>query len=189
MAQSYPASLKGQFLVAMPGLVDPHFYRSVTCICEHMETGAVGVVVNRVHPTLCGKDVFEELNMKYISSAESIPIHVGGPVHVGEIFVVHGPPFDWEGCMQITSSMAMSNTKDILSAIAQGQGPESSIIILGCAGWGQGQLDSEIKANAWLTWPIFEEAIFEIPPDDRWHEVMKRAGVDPSLLSNTAGHA
>ncbi len=189
MEACQPSYLKGHILVAMPGLNDPNFFKSVTCICEHVETGAVGIIVNRVHPSLYSKDIFQELNIDYLPKAASIPIHIGGPVHMGEIFVLHGPPFGWEGCLHITTSLAMSNTKDILEAIAKDQGPESFLLILGCAGWGQGQLDSEIKGNAWLTWPVFNEIIFDIPPEDRWNESMKRVGVDPALLSDTPGHA
>ena len=189
MQERHPESLKGQFLMAMPGLADPNFVQTVTCICEHTPSGAVGVVVNRVHPFLSGKEVFDELKMEYISEAASLPIYIGGPVHVGEIFVLHGPPFDWQGTMMITPSMAMSNTRDILSAIVLGNGPESFMIALGCAGWGLGQLEAEIKQNVWLTCPISDKIVFDIPVESRWNETMKMMGIDPILLSDTAGHA
>lgn len=189
MEDSYPSSLKGQLLVAMPGLLDPNFFKSVTCVCEHVATGALGITINRVHPTLSGKDIFKELKIDYSPEAGSVPIHIGGPVHVAEIFVLHGFPFTWQGCMKITSSLALSNTKDILEAIAVGKGPQSYGIFLGCAGWGEGQLDSEIKSNAWITWPIFDEILFKVPPEERWMEAMNRVGVDPALLSDEAGHA
>ena len=175
--------------MAMPLLLDHNFYQTVTCICEYTPAGAVGIVVNRVHPSLTGKDIFDELKMEYISTAESIPIHIGGPVHIGEIFVLHGLPFGWEGCFMITPTLAMSNTRDILEAVAMGRGPQSFIIALGCAGWGPGQLESEIKENSWLTSPVFEEIIFEIPIEIRWEEAMKKMGVDPALLLDKSGHA
>ena len=156
----YQGSLKGQFLMAMPGLVDPNFHQTVTCMCEHNSQGAMGLVVNRVQSALTAKDIFEELKMEYASEAEKIPIHTGGPVHIAEIFVLHGPPFDWEGSLKITPNLALSNTKDILASIALGKGPHSSIIRLGCAGWGPGQLEAEIKQKARLTVPVFEENIF-----------------------------
>jgi putative transcriptional regulator len=182
-------TLKGQFLLAMPSLLDPNFYQAVTCICEHSENGALGIIVNRVHHSLTAKDIFEELTIGHDPGMESIPIYLGGPVHLGEIFVLHGPPFDWEASLMITPSLAMSNTRDILEAIATGGGPRSFIIILGCAGWGPGQLESEIKENAWLNYPIFEENIFYVPVESRWEEAVKKLGIDPILLSNTAGHA
>jgi len=182
-------SLKGKFLTAMPLLTDQNFDHTVTCICEYTPAGAVGIVVNRVHPTLSGKDIFQELNIDYISGAESIPIHVGGPVHIGEIFMLHGTPFEWEGCLAITPTIAMSNTKDILEAVAMGKGPKSFMIALGCAGWGPGQLESEIKQNAWLTSPVVDEIVFDMPIESRWEVTLKKMGIDPALLMDTAGHA
>ncbi len=173
----------------MPLLVDENFHQTVTCICEYTSAGAVGIVVNRVHPSLSGKDIFEELDIEYLPVAESIPIHIGGPVHISEIFVLHGPPFDWEGCLAITQNLAMSNTRDILEAVAVGKGPKSFIIALGCAGWGPGQLESEIKQNAWLTSPIFDEIIFGKPIEARWEVTMRKMGIDPVQLMDTVGHA
>ncbi|MFC1886478.1 YqgE/AlgH family protein [Thermodesulfobacteriota bacterium] len=189
MEEEIPESLKGQFLMAMPGLADPNFFQTVTCICEHTEEGAVGIVVNRVHAPLSAKDIFDELKIKYIPETESIPVHIGGPVHSNEIFVLHGPPFGWSGCRTFTPTLAMSNTRDILEALSMGKGPKSFILSLGCAGWGPGQLEAEIKQNAWLTSPVFEDIIFHIPADDRWEEAVRKVGIDPILLSDTAGHA
>jgi putative transcriptional regulator len=189
MPTTTPASLKGQFLTAMPGMADPNFYQTVTCICEHNENGAMGIVINRVQPSVSGQDIFEELGIDFAPGAQAIPIHIGGPVHLGEIFVLHGPPLEWEASLGITASVAMSNTRDILEAIAMNQGPRSFIISLGCAGWGPGQLEAEIKENAWLTSPIFEENIFKLPVESRWEEAVKKMGINPTLLSDTAGHA
>ncbi len=185
----YLTFMKGQFLMAMPGLLDPNFFQTVTCISEHTEAGAVGIVVNRVHPYLSAKSIFDELKAEYKAGAESIPIYIGGPVHIGEVFVLHGPPFNWQGCLVITPFMAMSNTLDIIKAIAMGKGPKSFIIALGCAGWGQGQLESEIKENTWLTGPIIKEIVFDVQVHTRWEEAVKKIGIDPVLLSEKAGHA
>lgn len=175
--------------MAMPSLTDLNFYRSVTCVCEHTSSGAIGVVVNQIQPDFFGKDIFDELKMEYIPDTESIPIYLGGPVHMGEVFVLHGPPFEWDGCLKITSSLAMSNTKDIVKAIAMGRGPALFIIALGCAGWGRGQLESELRANAWLTCPLSESIIFDIPVENRWEKALNIIGIDPLLLSKTAGNA
>ncbi len=181
--------LKGQMLIAMPTLMDPNFIRSVTCICEHTMAGAVGIVINHHHPLLTAGEIFKELKINCIDQAESIPVFLGGPVHIGEIFILHGPPFHWEGCLQITASLALSNTRDILEAIALGRAPRSFIIALGCAGWGKGQLESEILANVWLTCPLTETLLFNSPIETRWDEAMKMVGVDPAFLSGTAGSA
>jgi putative transcriptional regulator len=189
MASLTTASLKGHFLMAMPGLADPNFLQSVTCICEHNAQGAMGIVVNRLLERLRAKDIFEELGIRCRPGLEALPIYGGGPVHEGELFMLHGPPFTWEATLQVTPWLGLSNTRDILEAIAAGRGPESFLISLGCAGWGPGQLESEIKENAWLTQPVFEENIFVLPAHVRWAEALKRMGVDPVLLSETAGHA
>jgi len=182
-------SLKGHFLMAMPSLKDPNFFQTVSIICEHNVEGAVGVVVNRQHANLLGEDIFKELMIDYVPGTASIPIHIGGPVHIGEIFMIHGPPFDWESCIMVTPTIAMSNTRDIVESVAMGRGPESYIFSLGCAGWGPGQLEAEIRDNAWLTIPAVDEIVFSWPLESRWDEAVRRIGIDPALLSDTAGNA
>ncbi len=173
----------------MPNLLDPNFYQSVTCICEHTLEGALGLVINRTLPDLTAAMVFRELGLEPVPSMDSAPVFLGGPVHKGQIFVLHGPPFEWESFHPVTTSLALSNSKDILAALAQGKGPRSFILALGCAGWGPGQLESEIMANAWLTSPVDEAILFEIKPEARWEQAAKLIGVDISLLGDTVGHA
>jgi putative transcriptional regulator len=182
-------SLKGQFLIAMPGLMDPNFYQTVTFMCEHTSDGAVGIVLNRVHDTLIVKNIFTELQLDVGTEIGSLPVHMGGPVNANQIFVLHGPPFEWEGCLQISSTIAMSNTIDLFKALSSGEGPNSFIISLGCAGWGPGQLESELKQNAWLNGPALEEIIFDVPFEMRWQEAVRKMGINPALLTGTAGHA
>ncbi|CAB5079869.1 UPF0301 protein YqgE [Olavius algarvensis associated proteobacterium Delta 3] len=182
-------SLKGHFLMAMPGLLDPNFFQTVTCISEHTADGALGLVINRVHQSLTADVIFNELKITAPIHAEKTPVFIGGPVHIGEVFVLHGSPFHWEGCLQVTASLGMSNTIDILETIAMGVGPAAYLLMLGCAGWGEGQLEAEIKQNAWLTSPAIDEIIFQTPADQRWEAALQGLGVDPGLLSGTAGHA
>lgn len=189
MHSAPPQSLKGQFLMAMPGLADPNFSKTVTCLCEHNEQGAMGIVINRRHELLCGKDIFDELEIACGPNAKQVPVHIGGPVHSGEIFILHGRPLEWEESLKVTPTLALSNTRDVLEAVAQGRGPTSFLISLGCAGWGPGQLEMEIRDNAWLTYPAFDENIFVLPIEERWEEAMRRIGVRPAMLSGTAGHA
>ena len=181
--------LKGHFLIAMPSLADPNFSHTVTCICEHTAEGAVGLVINRVHPELTMEAVLKELNLESVPEVDSLPVHMGGPVHTSQIFVVHGPPFGWEACRPVTPSFALSNSKDLLEELAKGQGPESFIITLGCAAWGPGQLESEIMANVWLTCPASETVMFESPVDQRWEKAARLIGIDVRLLTGVAGHA
>lgn len=189
MSSSNTPFLKGQLLIAMPALADSNFSYTVTFLAEHNAAGALGIVVNRNHPDLTARDIFAELGLAHSPSAASVPVYAGGPVHTGEVFILHGPPFSWESCFQITPTIAMSNSLDLLQAIAQGRGPSAFIIALGCAGWAQGQLEREIMENVWLTGDPAENIIFEVPPEDRWMEAVKKMGIDPVLLSGTAGHA
>ena len=189
MQDKNPASLKGHFLTAMPGLADPNFSYTVTCVCEHTPEGTLGIVINRPHPSLTAKLIFDELKLPYVGASQNAPIYVGGPVHMDQIFILHGPPFEWDGCLNVTTDLAMSNTLDILKAIALGNGPQLFMIALGCAGWGAGQLESEIKNNSWLTTPANHDIIFNIAVDQRWAAAVKQMGIDPALLSIHAGHA
>ena len=182
-------SLKGNFLLAMPAMADINFSRTVTCIAEHTADGALGVVVNRILPAITAKTIFEELKLDTTPAADTIPIHIGGPVHENEIFILHGAPFDWEGSLMITPTIAMSNTMDVIRALAGGGGPESFIIALGCAGWAPGQLEYELAQNAWLTCPASEKIMFEEDMDQRWSEAVKMMGINPMLLTDTPGHA
>jgi len=173
----------------MPGLADPNFAKTVTCICEHTQDGAVGISINRIGTVIFGKDLFEGLNMDYSANAAEIPIFIGGPVHMGEIFILHGPPLNWQGSFLITPSLAMSRSTDIIKAIATDRGPQSFLITLGCAGWGPGQLEAEIMENIWLISHVFEEILFNTPVEMRWETAINKLGIDPDMLSNTAGHA
>ncbi len=189
MNPHFAESLKGQLLIAMPGLNDPNFFQTVTFICEHTEDGAIGLIINRVHPTLTTKEIFEELHISSTSKTEASQIHIGGPVHMNEIFILHGPPFNWQGCLTVSPSLAVTNSRDVLDAFSEGKGPDSFLIALGCAGWGPGQLEYEIRENAWLTGTVSDEIIFKTPIENRWDVAVRNIGIDPDSLSQTAGHA
>ena len=189
MASDYPESLKGQFLMAMPALLDPNFHQTVVCISEHTHDGAVGIVINRVHPTIKAATILDELEMDYRPELSHVPIHLGGPVHTSELFILHGPPFDESTSLVVTPSLAMSTTRDVLQRIAWAKGPSYYLIALGCAGWGPGQLEAEIRQNAWLTGDIEEKILFELPSEKRWSAALENLGIDPALLIDTAGHA
>lgn len=187
--ETMAGDLKGHFLMAMPGLLDPNFHQTVTLICEHSQDGALGLVINRRHAFLTCAEIFKELKIEYAPAAALSPVYIGGPVHGGEIFMLHGPPFAWEACLMISPTLAMSNSRDILEAIAVNRGPDAFMVCLGCAGWGPGQLEAELRENAWLTFPAQEEIIFDAAVEDRWERALKRMGIDPSLLSATSGNA
>ena len=184
MSDEHSDSLKGRFLIAMPGLPDPNFSQTVTCMCEHNAAGALGFIVNRIHPLLTGRELFDDLNIETNDAIDTLKVYLGGPVQPSGVFILHGPPFDWQGCMPVTPWCGLSNTRDILEAIARGEGPESVLILLGCAGWGPLQLDNEIHDNAWLTCPVSQEILFDIPPELRWERAMMQIGVNSDNLSD-----
>lgn len=175
--------------MAMPSLADPNFHHTVTCISEHTPEGAVGIVINRAHTDLTAKLIFDELGIECTPETAVIPIHVGGPVHVNELFVLHSQPFDLDGYFLINADLALSNSKAMLEAIASGKGPKSCLIALGCAGWGPGQLEWELMQNAWLTLPCSHDIIFDMPMEERWETAIRRLGIDPDMMTETAGNA
>jgi len=189
MAENSMDSLRGHFLTAMPLLMDPNFKNTVTCICEHGEKGAMGIIVNRLFPNLSAGTIFKELEIGSVPEADNQPIYVGGPVHPNEMFILHGPPFGWQGTFMVTSTLALSNSIDLLSAIAMGHGPLAYFITLGSAGWAPGQLEMELQENAWLTSPVSDEVIFSIPIEKRWNATLAGMGINPAGLSDRAGHA
>ena len=174
--------LKGHFIIAMPGLPDSNFAQSVICVCDHNNTGALGFVINKIHPLLTGRELFDNLNIDCNDNIDKIKIYLGGPVQQNRIFVLHGPPFHWHGCMQITSKLGLTNTKNILKALAKGKGPELFMIILGCAGWEPLQLDNEIRDNVWISCPISEQILFNVKTDMRWEETMIELGTNQMEL-------
>ncbi len=175
--------------MAMPGMSDPNFQNSVTCISEHTPEGALGVVVNRVFEGLSAQHIFDELKIESNAAAAEIPVHFGGPVHGNELFVLHGAPLDGDGILIVNDELALNNSRQVLEDIAMGTGPSQFLIALGCAGWGAGQLEWEMKENAWLSTPCVSEIIFELPIETRWESAINRLGIDPDLLSGTAGNA
>ncbi|MDL2268938.1 YqgE/AlgH family protein [Desulfosarcina sp. OttesenSCG-928-G17] len=182
-------SLKGQFLIAMPGLKDPNFYRTVTFMTEHNAHGAMGVVFNRVHPKIRAKMVFDALKIAPGTDISRVPVHGGGPVRPNEIFILHEAPFEWKNSVMITPSVALSNSRDIIEAIAAGESPENFLVALGSAGWGSGQLERELHDNTWITSAGSAEIIFSLSVDTRWEAAIRALGIDPEQLSDMAGSA
>lgn len=160
MADETSQCLKGHFLLAIPGLPDPNFAQTVTCMCEHNESGALGFIVNKIHPLLTGRELFEDLKIECDKSVDKIEIYLGGPVQPSGVFVLHGPPFEWNESIRVVDWLALSNSRDILEAVAQQRGPENFMILLGCAGWAPMQLDNEMEDAAWLTCPVSEDILF-----------------------------
>ncbi|QVL47809.1 MAG: YqgE/AlgH family protein [Thiocapsa sp.] len=186
---SFSTSLTNHFLIAMPGLQDPNFSRTVTYVCEHTDQGAMGIVINRPLDVRLG-ELLDQLEIVALRpSAEQIPVYQGGPVQTDRGFVLHtsGPTYD--STLSITSDISVTTSRDVLEAIASGEGPEQTLVALGYAGWGSGQLEQEMSANAWLSGPASQEIIFRMDPSARWLAAAQLLGVDLNLLSGEAGHA
>lgn len=182
-------NLTNHFLIAMPSLADPNFYHTVTYICAHNEDGAMGIIINRPLDLSLGEVLAQ---MKITASSESIermPIYQGGPVFTNRGFVLHQPLKSWDSCISITDDLGIATSRDILQSIATGTGPDKSLIALGYAGWAPGQLEQEIKDNAWLNTPADTGIIFNTPHELRWQAAAGLAGVDLEKLSIDVGHA
>jgi len=185
-AQQY---LTNHFLIAMPALADPNFFHTVTYICEHNRDGALGIVINRPLDMSLG-EILSQLDCETGNSDISgRPVYMGGPVQQERGFVLHQPVGEWEATLRITDDIGITTSRDILAAIARGDGPGHSLIALGYAGWAPGQLEQEIADNAWLNGPADPEILFNLPDDRRWTAAAALLGVDLTLLSGDAGHA
>jgi putative transcriptional regulator len=182
-------NLTQHFLIAMPNMADPHFAKSLTFICEHNDQGALGVVVNR--PTEMNlHSLLEQVSIAPDSDEfKSVAVHFGGPVQVDRGFVLHTPVGTWQSTLAVGSEIGLTTSKDILQAVARGEGPRQIIVTLGYAGWAPGQLEHELAQNAWLTVQARRDVIFDLPAEERLPAAMNLLGVDYAKLSDTAGHA
>jgi len=186
---SFTTSLTNHFLIAMPGLEDPNFSRTVTYVCEHTERGAMGIVINRPMNIRLG----EMLDQLDIASSDrrvlEASVYLGGPVQPERGFVLHPTAEGFDSTLNVTPEISITTSRDILEAIADGKGPTHRLIALGYAGWGGGQLEQEIGANTWLSGPVDVEIIFRLPASARWRAAAQLLGIDMNLLSGEAGHA
>jgi putative transcriptional regulator len=182
-------NLTRHFLIAMPAMADPHFAKTLTLICEHNDRGALGVVVNRpvdmnVHALL------EQIEAPSTNEAlKSVPVHYGGPVQMDRGFVLHTPLGQWQSSLAVGDDLGLTTSKDILEALARGEGPRQMLVTLGYAGWAPGQLEHELAQNAWLTVPAESSVIFDLPAEQRFPAAMALLGINPAMLSEDAGHA
>jgi putative transcriptional regulator len=183
------ANFTDHFLIAMPQMLDPNFAGTLTYICDHGEQGALGVVVNRpIELNL--ESLFSQIGLDLIDEhLRQEPVYYGGPVQVERGFVLHRPVGTWGSTLSVNDRVGLTTSKDILEATARKEGPAEILVTLGYAGWGPGQLEDEIKQNAWLTVPADPQVIFALPAKERLGAAMHLLGIDLSMLSEEAGHA
>ena len=191
------SNVEGQLLIAMPGMPDSRFARSVVYMCSHSQDGAMGLIINKPAEDLRFGDLIKQV--KLFDEDEAIelngdnadrPVHTGGPVETSRGFVLHSPDYQTQSAtMTITDGICLTATTDILKAMATGNGPKRSMLALGYSGWAPGQLESELGANGWLNCPADPELVFAEDPALKYDQALSVLGVDPSHLVSTAGRA
>ncbi|WP_375410093.1 YqgE/AlgH family protein [uncultured Methylobacterium sp.] len=189
--------LDGQFLVAMPGLTDERFARSVIYVCAHSADGAMGIILNKAVDDLNMPDLLIQLDIATEADAIRLrervghmPVLMGGPVDAKRGFVLHSDDFHIaQSTLIIDDGICLTATVEILRAIATGEGPANAVLALGYAGWQPGQLETEIMANGWLTCPADPDLIFHTQLDAKYERTLRSNGIDPAMLSSTAGRA
>lgn len=179
-----------QLLVAMPGMVGGSLADTVIYICEHNDEGALGVVVNRPMDLTVG-DLLKRLDLELsleIDVRQAFPVFFGGPVQTDRGFVLHTPVGDYSSSIVI-GDLALTTSRDVLQDVAAGSGPDHLLVTLGYAGWGAGQLEEEMAQGAWLHVEADADILFEVPAAERYHAALAQLGIDPIMLTGTAGHA
>ena len=182
--------LSGKLLIAMPGMSDPRFEKSVVYICAHSDDGAIGLVVNRRADGVSQKDLFGQLDIEIDPARQAAWVHYGGPVEMGRGFVLHSADYHIEeATLEVDDAFSMTATIDVLKDIAAGDGPRRAMIALGYSGWSGGQLEGELQRNGWLTCDADEDILFGRENDDKWEAALAKLGVDPRMLSAEGGSA
>lgn len=184
------ADLSKQFLLAMPGMVSGNLANTVIYLCEHNEHGALGLVINRPTDLTVG-NLLERIDLDLsleIGPVQEAPVFFGGPVQTDRGFVLHAPVGDYSSSIRL-GELALTTSRDVLQELAQGRGPAQILITLGYAGWGAGQLESEMAQNAWLNLSASNDIIFNIPPEQRYEATLAQLGIHSSMLAGEAGHA
>lgn len=185
--------LAGKLLLAMPSMTDPRFFRSVIFMCAHDENGAMGLVVNNLHRGVEFDNIMEQLGVTSDIEIQDLPDNIeimdGGPVEGTRGFLLHSSDFSQKDTIKIDDQFSVTGTVDALKEVAQGKGPGDKLFMLGHAGWGAGQLEDEIQRNSWLVAEPDPEIIFKALHDEKWFRAMNSIGVDPAMLSATAGSA
>ena len=190
-------NLTHQFLIAMPGMVDPTFAGTVIYLCEHTDKGALGLVINKPVDIKL-RNLFEKVELSLTrEDIADAPVFFGGPVQTERGFVLHervqaegeqGSPYS--STLAIAGApLDMTTSKDVLEALADGSGPKKLLVTLGYSGWGAGQLEDELSRNGWLTVGADPAIIFDTPIQERYERAVSLLGIDPRMLSQEAGHA
>jgi len=189
-AESSDNFLEGKLLIALPGMPDPRFEKSVIFMCAHSDEGAMGIIVNKKVEGLAFRDMMEKLEIGVNANTPDAPVLFGGPVQTGRGFVLHSGEFEGnDSTLSVTDEISLTATLDVLRAIAQGHGPNKSLFALGYAGWDSGQIENEIRDNGWIHCEADDALVFGTDLDAKWSGALKKLGIDISGLSALAGRA
>ena len=181
--------LERQMLIAMPGMLDDNFAGSVTLMCQHNDAGAIGITINRLSDYSLG-EIFAQLNMECVDeNVRNLPVLEGGPVSPDRGFVLHSPRPGYESSLLVNEDIMVTTSRDVLADIAGGNAPGKFVVALGYAGWGGGQLENEMMANAWLSVSADTHIVFDLPVPNRFDEALNRLGIKVDMLHTEAGHA
>ena len=187
--EQHNASLVDKCLIATPAIKDPIFSASLVYMCEHNENGSMGLVVNHETSQILG-EVFEQLDIRCDDeSIKNQPVYIGGPVQLEQGFVLHSGDRRWQNSVEVSEGIRLTSSLDILQSIADGNGPEDYLVILGFSGWASGQLESELQQNSWLTSSCDADLLFHQKPEDKWQVAFDSLGFDMSMLSPVSGNA
>ncbi|MDA1342327.1 MAG: YqgE/AlgH family protein [Methyloglobulus sp.] len=180
--------LNNQFIIAMPSLIEPIFHHTVTYLCQHTKEGALGIVINRSAEMKLG-EIFKQMDITAaaLETAETL-VFSGGPVQQDRGFVVHSACGAWDMTLPVSEDISLTTSRDVIEAIAAGEGPKKYLIALGYAGWSEGQLEKEMLSNSWLNTPCAKQILFETPVNQRWNTAASQIGVDINQLTTPAGH-
>lgn len=190
MTRASKLDLTGQLLIAMPGMGDPRFDRSVVFVCAHSEEGAMGLIVNKPASDMTLGELLDQIEIACTSAERHDPVHFGGPVETSRGFVLHSPDYTSRlQTLKVGTSFGMTATQDVLEDIATGDGPERALVMIGYAGWGPGQLEGEIARNGWLTVKATPQLVFGTGNTSKWIRALNALGIDPLGLSGEAGRA
>ena len=190
MADAYSGDLTGKLLIAMPGMGDPRFDRSVILVCAHSREGAMGLIVNKPAPDLRFSELLRQLDIPATPATEEIRVHFGGPVEHGRGFVLHSRDYrGTEATLRVDTRFGMTATLDILRDISDGRGPQDCLMALGYAGWGPGQLEQEFQRNGWLTVEADPGLVFSRDDAGKWEAALGLLGIPAAALSATGGRA
>tara|TARA_R110002096_G_scaffold8802_4_gene35804 strand:- start:7984 stop:8550 length:567 start_codon:yes stop_codon:yes gene_type:complete len=183
-------NLDGKLLIAMPGIGDTNFDKSVIYMCAHSEDGAMGLIINKPAPDLALTDLLEQLSINPSQPISLKSIYIGGPVEHGRGFVLHSRDYKpQDATLDVTDTVGMTASLEILEDISNGTGPDQCLLALGYSGWAPGQLESEIQENGWLVCDAPDDLLFATKDDEKWNAALKSLGIDARMLSAEGGRA